>query len=439
MQTDNTTLADLSVFTPDDSFSIFEKLNFTITAGGKEWLKNFLKRQLSTVAEIEGVQKIVRAIMQLNTPLIGHINNGTLMVVEKFFSSSVAEIPESPNAVSSRLYKLFASQDYSLLKYSVQHFVRFIKGIHGIVELLTPQHEVEGLKVMIDRMRQLTESELFQFAIDCKNEKEIPPSKLLWAARRIRFRHKSDVYALIELFYQIDAYNSVAIAANKLSLHFPVFTESDKPVLKAENLIHLLLPQPVSYHIELGAEKNFLFLTGANMAGKSTFIKAVGVAVYLAHAGFPVPAKHLTLSLQQGLLTNINTEDNIAKGESYFYNEVQRIKKTIEKISDGTSWFILIDELFKGTNIQDAMKCSLAVIEGIRKIDKAIFIVSTHLYELSESLKTHSNIDFKFFETRVENEKLIFNYQLQNGVSNDRLGYLILKREGVIDLLQKIH
>ncbi len=438
MQTDNTTLADLSVFTSDDSFSIFEKLNFTITAGGKEWLKIFLKRRLSAIEEIEGVQQTIAAIMQVESPLISRINNGTLMVVEKFFSSSFAELPQRPNAFSGRLYKVFAAQDFSLLKYSVQHFVRFIKGISKIIRLLGPQDGVKELRVLINRIQQLTESELFQFALSCKNEKQISVPKILWAARQMKYHHKADVFELIELFYKIDAYNSVATAAKKLTLSFPVFTGGSRPVLKAEKLIHLLLEQPVSYDVELGAEKNFLFLTGANMAGKSTFIKAVGVAVYLAHAGFPVPAKSLTLNLQQGLLTNINTQDNIAKGESYFYNEVQRIKKTIEKISDGTNWFILIDELFKGTNVEDAMKCSLAVIEGIRKIDKALFIVSTHLYELSESLRIYPNIEFKFFETRVDNEKLIFNYQLQNGVSNDRLGYLILKREGVIDLLQKI-
>ncbi|MDP1109002.1 MutS-related protein, partial [Klebsiella pneumoniae] len=80
-------------------------------------------------------------------------------------------------------------------------------------------------------------------------------------------------------------------------------------------------------------------------------------------------------------------------------NEVQRIRKTIEKISDGKKWLILIDELFKGTNVQDAMKCSTTVIEGLRRMQNAVFILSTHLYEIGEPLQQYPNIQFRYFET----------------------------------------
>jgi DNA mismatch repair ATPase MutS len=194
----------------------------------------------------------------------------------------------------------------------------------------------------------------------------------------------------------------------------------------------------VAYDVTLNQNHNFIFLTGANMAGKSTFIKAVGSAVFLAHIGLGVPAESMRLSLFDGLLSNINVVDNISKGESFFYNEVQRVKNTIIKVNDKRKWLILIDELFKGTNVQDAMKCSTVVVEGLIKIKRSLFILSTHLYEISESLKGYPNIDFKYFETEVADDKLIFNYNLKNGVSSDRLGYLILKREKVIELLENL-
>src|SRR3954468_2158741 len=174
------------------------------------------------------------------------------------------------------------------------------------------------------------------------------------------------------------------------------------------------------------------------MAGKSTFIKSVGAAVFLAHLGMGIPAKEMKLTLFDGLLTNINVVDNIAKGESFFFNEVQRIKNTIQKINNGRKWLVLIDELFKGTNVQDAMKCSTVVIEGLLKIQNTLFILSTHLYEIGESLKKYPNIQFRYFETQVKEDQLIFSYQLKEGISNDRLGYLILKREGVVEMLQKL-
>jgi DNA mismatch repair ATPase MutS len=151
-----------------------------------------------------------------------------------------------------------------------------------------------------------------------------------------------------------------------------------------------------------------------------------------------VPAQYMKLTLFDGLLSNINVVDNIARGESYFYNEVQRIKATVTKVNDGRKWLILIDELFKGTNVQDAMKCSAAVIEGLLKIKNSLFILSTHLYEIGEELKKHSNISFKYFETTTAGDQLSFSYHLKEGISNDRLGYLILKREGVVDLLERL-
>ena len=159
-------------------------------------------------------------------------------------------------------------------------------------------------------------------------------------------------------------------------------------------LYHPLLAQAVSYDVRMDPESNFIFLTGANMAGKSTFIKSVGAALFLAHLGMGVPAESMTISLFDGILSNINVVDNLVKGESYFFNEVQRIRNTIIQISDQKKWLVLIDELFKGTNVQDAMKCSSTVIQGLIKIKTSLFILSTHLYEIGEELKTVSQYLF---------------------------------------------
>jgi DNA mismatch repair ATPase MutS len=260
----------------------------------------------------------------------------------------------------------------------------------------------------------------------------------LYFGYHIRNRYKNDTIELLEIFGRLDAWYSMALAMKNFDLHFPEFIELDKPTVNAKGLYHLLLKHPVSYDLELNPDHNFLFLTGANMAGKSTLIKSVGSAVFLAHLGMGVPAQQMTLSLFDGLLTNINVVDNIAKGESYFFNEVQRVKNTVEKINNGKKWLVLIDELFKGTNVQDAMKCSLTVIKGLIKIKNSLFILSTHLYEIGEELKQYPNISFRYFETTANDDQLEFSYQLKEGISNDRLGYLILKREKVVDMLEKL-
>ena len=230
----------------------------------------------------------------------------------------------------------------------------------------------------------------------------------------------------------------MATAAKKFNFVFPTWVNSETPQLEVVAAIHPLVPNPIDNTITLSSQTNLFFLTGANMAGKSTFIKTIGIVIYLAHIGIGAPAAKVTLSLFDGLITNLTIADNVVKGESYFFNEVQRIKNTIEKIIDGKKYFVLIDELFKGTNIQDAMKCSTVVIEGLQNLRNSLFIISTHLYEISDGLKKFNNIQFGYLETEVRQKELLFHYQLKEGISQDRLGYLILEREGVVDLLNNM-
>ena len=121
-----------------------------------------------------------------------------------------------------------------------------------------------------------------------------------------------------------------------------------------------------------------------------------------------------------------------------FFNEVKRIRETLFRISNGKRWLVLIDELFKGTNIQDAMKCSEAVISGLVNLKNVLFILSTHLYEIGDDLKQYPSISFKYFETILKEDELHFSYQLKEGISNDRMGFLILKKEGVLNLLNQL-
>ncbi len=438
MQSDKVTQNDLSIFHPEEEQSVFHYLNFTNTAGGKEWLRILLSRPLPDVKQIKDTQQLLGTLLSVLDHRDTGISNGTIMVVQKFYETAFEEMPREANSVNSFLYKLVNGADFSLIKYSVEHFIAFIKGINQLYQLLNGQPQTGSLAVIMERINMLLQKKVASEALALNNFNQLPQKAVLHFGFNMRRYYKHETLELIDIYCRIDAYFSLAAAIRKFNLAFPVFLEQDTPQFEAKQLYHPLLTGAVSYDVCLDATRNFVFLTGANMAGKSTFIKAVGVAAYLAHIGMAVPAQSMRLTLYDGLLSNIQVTDNIVKGESYFFNEVQRIRKTIEKISDGRKWLTLIDELFKGTNVQDAMRCSTAVIEGLRKMSNGLFIVSTHLYEISEQLKQYPNIQFRYFETSVVEDQLIFNYKLQEGISNDRLGYLILKREGVVDLLEKL-
>jgi DNA mismatch repair ATPase MutS len=436
MLADKTTLNDLSIFHHEEELSVFHHLNFTRTLGGKDWLRQMLSRPFGDIRLINGVQTIIQDILPFAHSWPETITNGTVMVIEKFYETPVADMNVS-NKANAFFYKVFYSADFALARFSVQHFVSFVKGMQEIVDLLKDSRSNQ-LQVWKDRTNMLLSKPVVQEMLQHDKAIKLSATEILRFGAFLRRNFKSEVFELIDIYSRIDAYFSMAVACTKYDLVFPELIDSAEPYIEASQLFHILLPTPTSYDVELSKQTNFLFLTGANMAGKSTYIKAVGVAVYLAHVGMGVPAKKMQLSLFNGLLSNIQVIDNIIKGESYFFNEVQRIRSTIERISDGKKWLILIDELFKGTNVQDAMKCSTTVIEGLRKMNNALFILSTHLYEIGESLKQYPNIQFRYFETHVEDDQLVFSYQLKEGISNDRLGYLILKKEGVVDLLQKL-
>src|SRR5690606_21566987 len=186
--------------------------------------------------------------------------------------------------------------------------------------------------------------------------------------------------------------------------------------------------------ITIGDDKHVVFLTGANMAGKSTFMKSVGIAMYLAHAGFPVAAKRMDFSVRDGIFTTINLPDNLNQGYSHFYAEVLRLKMVAEYLRSSKKLFVLFDELFRGTNVKDAFDATVAVMQAFSSRSSSIFIVSTHITEAGDALKQHCNtIRFAYLPTRMKDGKPVYTYRLEEGITTDRHGMVIVQNEGILD------
>lgn len=439
MHTDDTTRADISIIANNEDQSLLHHLDFCQTQGGKVYLQRYIGEPLHTISAIKERQQTLKIIIEILPSWPSIISNGTLLMIEKFIDNPVDTIPASPNIFSAYTYKIFSNADYSLIRFTIKHLHDFVKGLSQLISLFNQEELPAPLALIINQIKILLQKNVVEELICLSGDvNKIPAYKALMYGRFAKIEYKQSLLELCELWYQADAFYSMAYATRQFGFSFPEISKASAPELSIQQLWHPLVPGPVAYDISLVPHQNFLFLTGANMAGKSTFIKAVGVAAYLAHVGMGVPAKKMNISLLDGLLTNIQVSDNIIKGESYFFNEVQRIHHTLMKINDGKKWLVLIDELFKGTNIQDAMKCSTAVIEGLVNLDNVLFILSTHLYEIGDDLRQFPNILFRYFETTSTHNQLIFNYQLKEGISNDRIGYLILKKEGVVSILDKM-
>ena len=441
MHVDDKTLYDLGVFSRYETQSLLHYLDFTTTSGGKDWLRFFVKNPFSELGAIRDRQALLKHMADKQLP--STISNGLMMVMDKFYYSPITDIPSSASPIDVLVFKWLSRPEYVLLRYSVGHLARFVYGMQKIYDLYGQDNPSEELTNLLDRVAHYLESDFFiqmaQMGSQVDKGGKLSAREIIKYGKQLyTIEAKAGIKFMEEAFYKIDAWASMAKAVSFHQLAFPEIIDSQLPVLEGQGLYHPLLEDPVAYDLSLGHEENFLFLTGANMAGKSTFIRSVGIGLYLASLGMGVAATSMKISTFDGILSNIEITDNMTNGESYFYSEVQRVKTIVEKIQSKDKWLILIDELFKGTNIVDAMKCSTAVVEGLRKVNSSLFILSTHLYEIGEPLRKFDNIQFRYFETKAEGDNLIFSYQLKEGISNDRLGYLILQREKVTDLLGQL-
>ncbi|THU34763.1 DNA mismatch repair protein [Niastella caeni] len=241
---------------------------------------------------------------------------------------------------------------------------------------------------------------------------------------------------LLAFIYELDVYVSVSDVARTRGFTYAKAYPPEKNILEATGLYHPSLKQAVGNSITMGQESNVLFLTGANMAGKSTWMKSVGIAVYLAHMGFPVAAASMYFSVRDGLYSSINVADNISLGYSHFYAEVVRVKQAAEAVSSGKRLLVMFDELFKGTNVKDAYDGTLAVTEAFAGYTACLFIVSTHIIEVGEVLQQHANVHCTYMPTVMEGSIPRYTYQLQEGITEDRQGMLIIQNEGILELIE---
>jgi DNA mismatch repair ATPase MutS len=434
MQVDKITLQDIGLFDSEDHPGLASHLNFCRSNGGKFYFDQLLGHPLSNQQAILERQDAISFFIEHHALLSAQkTTNGTTLVIDKFFETGFKTIPAQISMTGAVWYKYVHKNDYSLIKYSIEHLVLFITDMQEWAAVFEKHTNNPIIKKLQERVYKISNHPSLN--IIPLNKKLDKAQVVLQLAHFFSYQYKHNIRELLSLYYEIDAFYSMSTAMRHYSFQFPVWREDQKPYFKTEAAVHPLVKNAISNNLSLDANSNFLFLTGANMAGKSTFIKTIGIVIYLSHIGMGAPAKYTELTVMDGLITNLTIADNVIKGESYFYNEVLSIKNTAEKIKDGKKYCVLIDELFKGTNIQDAMKCSAKVIEGLQKLKSSLFILSTHLYEISENLKKYTNIQFCYFETIVKDKDLVFHYTLQKGVSNDRIGYLILEREGVVDLL----
>jgi hypothetical protein len=179
----------------------------------------------------------------------------------------------------------------------------------------------------------------------------------------------------------------------------------------------------------LDGRGNIVMITGSNMAGKSTFLRSVGINIVLALMGAPCCAKSAQVANIK-IFTSMRTQDNLEEGVSSFYAELRRIEQLLKLIESGQPAFFLLDEMFKGTNSKDRHKGGFSLIHQLRELD-AFGIISTHDLELASLAGKHMLVTNYSFNSRIEGSELIFNYVLTPGLCKDFNASELMKKSGI--------
>jgi DNA mismatch repair ATPase MutS len=209
--------------------------------------------------------------------------------------------------------------------------------------------------------------------------------------------------------------------------------------LRTAGLVHPFLGAgAIENDLHLPGDTRVCFVTGPNMAGKSTFLKAVAIAVLLAHAGCAVPARSMEFPVVATIFSSVQIVDNLSARESFYLAEVRRIKSLAAALREHHSAFAVLDEPFRGTNVHDAADATLAVISRLVSHPAALVFVASHLAEVVPSIADDPRICLLHFSADVSAEQPSFDYKLRHGLSTQRLGMTLLKQEGVLDLLESL-
>ncbi|GAB6008596.1 MutS-related protein [Dysgonomonas reticulitermitis] len=442
-EVDKQTLKDLEIFGLNKADkTVFNLFNHTQCIGGRNRLYEILRNPLSDYEKIEE-RKDAIAFFQKHLPSGLDVDKDALDFSEYYLrhSGRVQRPPTRIAAIERKIIgKITSSNDYYLVEKGVESLVNLLKGFYKFSQQLAEKLKIADCPALLlrnnDEILRLFEQLEFDRVKDSKKLSAYDTARFDYL---FRYTNRKDVLFILDMVYEYDAFLSVVKTAELYDLIYPEIVPETENVLDIEDLKHLFVDEAVGNDVHFDRSANLLFISGPNMAGKSTFLKALGVAVYLAHAGLPVPAKRMKLNVLSGLCTTINISDNLSSGYSHFYAEVMRIKDVATRLKTNKNMLVLFDELFRGTNVKDAYDGTLAIVSAFAQIKTSFFVISSHIVEVTNELQGEDNIKFSYFEIEQQNGHPVYTYKLKDGVTDVRLGMYIIQKEGVIELINEIN
>ncbi len=416
--------------------SVLDLLNRAYTHSGRDHIQLLLSTPLGTLPEIQQRQKLLQYISANLTEIEFTVPKSYLTAAHNHLDSNLAW-----NSAKTWFNRYRLSLWYRW--FSTHDFYRLLSGTTALQKVLG----MIGEKTAWWRDSDQLPHELQQHAKVLRDFFDHAQPTLTTKLNRIsmievdfflRQKYVNQVKAVLAVFYQLDAYCGIARFLQTARWVYPSFVPTQEPTFSVMDMKHPLLSDEVAVgnDFSLAFPQRLTLLTGGNMSGKTTFLKTCGLVLYLAHLGLPVPARTATLSFFDRLMTSIHLSDSLDLGYSHFYTELIRIKEVAQAISEGQRIFLLADELFRGTNPQDAFMCARQVIDTLIRQSGSLFLISSHLVQLGAPYEKNTSVQFNCFKTNVLKGKLMFTHQIERGITEEQTGLLLLNQTEVLSCLQ---
>lgn len=442
---DKQTLNDLGIFSHKKEISIYGLFNNARTRGGAQILEEMFYNPLDNY---ELIRRRAALISYFQRSAAGFPFKAIWFDAAEFYLSDTDERTrivachgdKSEGANLQRKLKKLIKTDteFEQAEQGMVSLINIVNTLDEFTKSMLSDDEIRKVTLTLYKIREIIESDTFKPVRDAKGIEHLELEQAAFFDNLLRYDHNEKVRTLLDYIYHLDVYISVAGVAKERGFVMAQVLPADDNVMEMRGAFHPMLKKPVANDVVINKENNIVFLTGANMAGKSTFMKTFGICVFLAHVGFPVPAQSMKFSVREGLFTTINLPDCLNQGFSHFYAEVRRLKRCAQSVNRWSRLVIIFDELFRGTNVKDAYDATVAVTEAFSEKDSCIFMISTHIIEAGEDLqKKCSNIEYIYLPTVMEGSVPRYTYKLEKGITEDRHGMIIIRNEGILDILNK--
>ena len=228
--------------------------------------------------------------------------------------------------------------------------------------------------------------------------------------------------------FEFEAFLSISIGIREQGFNFPTFQNQG---ISLHGFYHPLLTHPVKNNFK--TEKTVVLLNGPNMSGKSTMLKAIGICIYLGHTGVGIPAGKAVLPFMHRFSVAINRNDDLQKGYSHFMTELNNLKQVVNQAVAGYHCFAVFDELFSGTNEEDAFEILKTTVHGLGRFNNCLVFISTHIQKFKEV--EHPWLANYHVECTVEKGQPQFTYRIKEGWSDIKVGKILFNREGLNEIL----